>query len=186
MEGTLHRTIFRVAVLRVGVRVDPETQRRLESIAAGRTYTDEAAQQVAGAMLDADDVLIVVEFQRSVSYERFMRAIEGDIRRARDANLVREADYRSALEALPTWFRPLEARGMRRGDLLVYRLHPDALQTRLITSEGQIWVDRIDVGPGPRRTFLASYFAPDSRLRRTLIRSLFDQAFATSGRGPEP
>jgi hypothetical protein len=174
MEGKLQRTIFQIPILRVGVRVDPETQHKLAAIARGRDYSDARAQRAARAMLEAQDVLIVVEFQRTVSFERFMRAIQGDIRRAWEADLIPDADYQQISQALPEWFAPIEGRGMRAGDLLIYRLHPDSLRTRFMSAEGEIFIDRLDPGAVPRRTFLASYFAPDTRLRRALLQSLFD------------
>jgi hypothetical protein len=76
-------------------------------------------------------------------------------------------------DGLARWFAPLKKRGIREGDRFAYRGRPAGLYTLVVDHEGEKLLDLTQEGSEPKRTMLASYFAPGSDFREPLVRSLF-------------
>jgi hypothetical protein len=173
MRTLLQKTIFRIDVLRLEVRVDEETRRRIEELARNRGYSDEVADAIAAVAIQAKDAWIQITLLRDVSLSRFVGGVRDGLRQARKAGIITPQNYRHVSQSLPKWFAFLEERELQKGDQIYYRIQGDAMRTAYRGVRGEILLDKTDYGDDPRLAVLGSYFAPDSDFREGLIRSLF-------------
>lgn len=172
MHMKYERTWFGIDVANVDVWFDPATRDRFREIAAGQRYTDPLAEQIARTALQAGNVVVQVEFLRSASLGEFLDAAKKNLARARDAGYISSDTFTTAWNGVRTDFAALGKRGFKHGDRLLYRAHPDSLQT-VVTSGNQVLLDVLSRDVGARQSMLASYFAPRSDFRTGLIKSLF-------------
>lgn len=172
MHMLLEKTFLRVDVLTVDIQVGERTRQRLQQLASGARRLEDVEDQIAATVIDADQVLVTLQFERSVDFPRWLQEVRASLRKGLDAGLIAEPTFREVSNGLPEWFKPMTARGWADGDRIVYRGFPDGMRTFAVTATGEILVDRTDKGATGRRTMLAGYFAPDTDFREPLIASL--------------
>jgi hypothetical protein len=172
MHMKLEKTWLGVDVARVNVRFDPATASRMRELASGHEYSASVAEPIARVALDADAVDVDVEFLRDVSLGDFLEAAHDNLRHARDAGYISDAQFATAWQAVQTKFAPLAKHGFHDGDRLMYRAREGSLQT-IVKSGDRVLLDTTTRDPGGRRAMIASYFAPKSDFRKGLIKSLF-------------
>jgi hypothetical protein len=172
MHMLLERTIFRVDVLTVDVRVDEETRRELDRIARTASRLDERAAAIANVVVDARQVLVTLEFKRRVSFNAWLGGARDNLQKALRANLIEDETFRYVSDGLPQWFDAIASRGFDSGDRIIYRGYPTSLRTLAVSADGEILVDQTADGPTPHRTMLAGYFAPGTEFREALVESL--------------
>lgn len=172
MRMLYERTIFKVDVLTVSMRFDQPTQRTFEETARGRSYTEDLAETIARAAVDAENAFLEVRFERDVALDRWVDGVRDNLRMARRWGVIDEETHRHVSEQLPVWFRSIADRGFQEGDRILYRAYPDRLRTVLIGVDGRTFLDQTDRGVGPRRALIGGYFAPGSDFREPLVRSL--------------
>ncbi len=174
MSTLLEKTVFQVDVLVLEVCFGSAAAERLDSLAADRRYSESLADSVATAALGAEHVRARIEFLRGVDLGQFLDGIRENLDRAREAGILTDEEYASIAESLPRWYAFLEDRGIREGDLMLYRIRGDTLRTAYRSAGGERLLDQTDVGPERRLSVLGGYFAPDSDFREGLIRSLLE------------
>lgn len=174
MHMLLQKTFLRIDVAVIEVRVDKPTQARLMGLAAGKPYSATLADSLARATMAAERGIVQMTFKRSVSLGRWMGVVRDNLEQARKAGTITPALEQKVSRALPDWFSALRDRGYEKNDRLIYGLAPDGLRTVVVSSSGQVLLDRMDHEPDVRMVVLASYFAPGSEFREPLLRSLFD------------
>lgn len=179
MEMLLERTIFRVNVLTLTVRLGPEPAGRIEELVRAGGAAEAVEDSVARVAARATDAFARLEFRRTVSLERFVREVRANLGRAVADGYLGEADARRIGAGMPRWFSFLEERKIREGDRILYRVRGDTLRTLFVAADGEVLLDQTDVGPERRLAVLGSYFARGSDFRLPLIRSLLE-------RGPPP
>ncbi len=175
MSALLEKTLFKVDVLTLQVRVSEGTAAELARLVRGGKYSDELADSVAALVLRERDAWARIEFQRGVSLRQLVDGIRDNMKKAVEAGLLAEEDFATITAALPVWFGFLEAAGASRGDEILYRIRGDSLRTVSRTVGEEVLLDQVDVGPERRMSVLGSYFAPGSDFRKGLIRSLFQR-----------
>ncbi len=173
MSTLLEKTLFKVDVLTLQVRVSEETAAELSRLVRGREYSDELADSAAAVVLRERDAWARIEFQRSVSLNQLVDGIRDNMKKAVEAGLLEEEDFATITAAMPVWFGFLAVEGASRGDEILYRIRGDSLRTVYRTVGKEVLLDQVDVGPERRMAVLGSYFAPGSDFRKGLIRSLF-------------
>jgi hypothetical protein len=176
MHMLLEKTIFQVDVLFLDIRLGAREAARLQSILAGREYSDELADSVAAVALDSRSAWARIEFKRDVSLEQFLDGIRKNLGRAEDAGIVTPEEYEDIVASLPRWYAFLVGGQIRSGDQMLYGIRGDTLHTVFRGAEGDILLDQVDVGPQRRLAVLGGYFAPKSDFRESLVRSLFRAA----------
>ena len=172
MHMLLEKTILGIDVLTVDVRLGEQTRRQVEQIVSGASGPSPREQEIVAAVLDADQVLVTLEFKRNVSFNLWLRGVRDSLQRARDAQLIEPQTFRSVSEGLPAWFRAKAERGFATGDRIIYRGYPDRMHTLVVSAAGDVIVDRLDEGVTGRRAMLAGYFAPGTDFRKPLVASL--------------
>jgi len=176
MHMMLQKTILRINVATIDVRVDQQTQSRLANLLRGQVYSDNLAQQLASVAIAAGRAVVQMQFKRDVSLDRWIGVVHENLEQARVAGLIDAGLERQVDQGLPQWFASLRQRGYQKGDRLIYAVERDSLRTVVVSAAGQVMVDRFEREQGTRRVVLASYFAPGSDFREPLLRSLWGAA----------
>jgi len=176
MSTLMEVTIFGIDVLTLTVRVSPETGDRLGTLVEGRDYSDALADSVAAVILETDDLWARQVFERDASRDRMLDGMAETSRRALEAGYIGQAHHDDFVEGLPEMFDFLEERGIEEGDEVFFRIRGDTVRTLYRTSGGEVLMDRSVVDPEARRGSVPGFFAPGTRFREGLVRSL------TSGR----
>jgi hypothetical protein len=175
MHMLLQKTILRINVATIDVRVDKEVQSRLATQGRDQSYSEALANQLTQTILGAKSAVVQMQFARDVSLKRWLGVVHESLEQARTAALIDANLERRVKQVLPQWFAALKDRGYEKGDRLIYGVSPDGMRTMVISASGQVLVDRNDPDPGARRVVLASYFAPESDFREPLLRFLLEK-----------
>jgi hypothetical protein len=171
----LEKTLFRIDVARLRIRFGPETAREVADLlllgppGGDRTVLEDA---VAHRALGATDAWATLEFERGIGFERFLEGIRDGVEVALQAGYLDPPFARNLSDSLPGWYARLRERGVRDGDVMMYRIRGDTLRTVFRTVEGEVVVDQTDVGAQPRLAVLGGFFGPGSDFREGLLESL--------------
>jgi len=172
MHMRLQKTLLKINVADIDVRVDKPTQAKLAQTAGGQAYSEALDYQLAPIAIAAPHAVVQMQFVRDVPLNRWMGVVRDNMEQARDAGLITRDIERRVSDALPNWFAPLKDRGYLKGDRVIYHVTPQALRTVVVSEGGQVLLDMTEHEEGARRVVLASYFAPKSDTREPLLRSL--------------
>ena len=172
MHMLLEKTVLRVDVATIDVRVDPKTQKQFADIKKGKAYDDAVESQLARAALSAETAVIQLKFVRSVSLSQWIDGVRESLEKAQKAGLIDGALRKTVSDGLPVWFKALEDSGFEDGDRVLYKISPGKLRTVAVTKGGRVAVDRTDTGSDKTKLVLASYFAPGTDYRELLLKSL--------------
>ena len=176
MHMLLQKTVLKINVADIDVRFDRPTQAKFAGVAKGKTYSDAVGQQLAQAAVDAPRAVVQMHFKRDIPLNRWRGVVKDNLEEARKAGLItREVEDR-VNKGLPDWFGALTKRGYEKGDKLIYSVSPEGVRSVVVSTAGQVLVDRTDAGYDARRVVLGSYFASGSEFREPLLKSLFEQA----------
>jgi hypothetical protein len=155
-DALLEKTIFRVDVARLRVRFGSETAQALEALLDGNPRSDPLADSLAVLAARTQNAWAGLTFQRDVGFDRFLSGIRDGVKVARDAGLIDPVFARSLSDSLPEWYALVRERGVRDGDVMMYRIHGDTLRTVYRTVDGEVLVDQVDTGPQPRLSVMSS------------------------------
>ncbi len=172
MSALLEVTIFQIDVLTLTVRVGPEEAARLEALADGQEYGPELADSVAAVILGTEDAWAHQVFHRDVGMGRFLGGVRETAEKAAEAGYITWEYFEEFSANLPIWFGFLEETGAKKGDEIVFRIREDRLRTVYRTVDGRILLDREAEGEEARRASIPSFFAPGTRFRERLVKSL--------------
>jgi hypothetical protein len=174
MHMLLQKTLLKINVATIDVRVDRQAQGRLAELARDKSYSYALDAQLAPIAIGASRAVVQMQFVRDIPLNRWMGVVRDNLEQAREAGLIsREIEQRVG-QGIPAWFASLKDRGYQKGDRLIYAVSPDALRTVVVSAGGQVLLDMVERDPGVRRVVLASYFAPKSDSREPLLRSLLE------------
>lgn len=172
MHMLLEKTVLKVDVAKIEVAVDKPTQEKLAAAAAGKTFSPALESELAKIVLKADEAIIQMKFVRDVSLNQWIDGVRESLDKAVAAGLLSPALKKQVSDGLPTWFKAAEARGLKVGDRIIYRVRANSLRSMIVQNDGKIVVDRTDEGADKGDMTLASYFAPGTDYRTLLLQSL--------------
>lgn len=173
MQTLLEKTIFNVDVLWLTLRLQGPAGQRLREIRDRDTLTDEIADSVAHIAVDAECADAQIDFVRDISRDRFLDGLRDSAGKAWEGGLLDEETFRFIEEASSDWYPFLRERGVMDGDRMTYTIRGDTLVIEYRSPDGELLLDRTDVGAGRTRSVLAGYFAPGSDFRDGLMEALF-------------
>ena len=174
-DALLEKTIFRVDVARLRVRFGSETAQALEVLLDGTPRSDTLADSLVVLAVRTQDAWAGLTFQRNVGFDRFLSGIRDGVKVARAAGLIDPVFARTLSDSLPGWYASVRERGVRDGDMMMYRIRGDTLRTVFRTADGEVLVDQVDVGSQPRLSVMGGFFAPGSDFRKGLVSSLLNR-----------
>ena len=172
MHMLLEKTILKVDVLTVDVRVSKSAQSKLAALAQGKSYTADLGKQLADVAIKSDHALVQLTFKRDVGLDMWIEAVRENLQQARAAGLISAALEKRVSAGLPGSFQAIQSRGYKTGDRVLYRVKPESLRTVVVTKDGTPLIDRTDKDEEAARVVMASYLAPGSDFREPLLRSL--------------
>jgi len=175
MHMLLQKTVLKINIANIDVRVDKPTQGKLAGLAAGKAYSYELDDQLARAAIAAPHAVVQMQFVRDIPLNRWIGVVRDNMELAREAGLFGRDLEQKVSNGIPQWFAPLAERGYQKNDRLIYSITPDTLRTVVVSAAGQLLLDLSDHEAGARRVVMASYFAPKSDTREPLIRSLWER-----------
>lgn len=167
----LERTVFRVDVLTVELRLGPHTAERVRGLVA----TNAPRDSIARVALRSRDAYVRIEFVRDVGMDRFIEGVREDLRRVADAGIIDRETFEGVSSRLPGWYDFLEGRGVREGDELLYRVRGDTLHSGYRSASGELLLRQTDVGRERRLAVLGSYLVQGSSFREGLLGSLLGE-----------
>ena len=173
LQAVLKKSFLKLEVARVQIRVDPDTQRKLATIAEGRKRTDALESGAVQAVMQSRNVLISSEVRRDVPFARYSEAVQSDLVAARESGMVTENAYWVIVRLVPDWLRPLRDRGLKKGDRFLCRIEGGSMRVTFRDTDGRTLVERSLENSEAARAVLAGYLAPDSSCRNELLGSLF-------------
>ncbi|MDX1393897.1 MAG: hypothetical protein R3195_05885 [Gemmatimonadota bacterium] len=176
MGFLVERTIFKVDVLYITVRVDEDTANGLERLVDGNSaYGRGLEDSVAALVRAAPEAVAEIRFVRDVSLEQFLEGVDEDMASARDAGWITPETFDEITSGLRDWFSFLEAEGIASGDRLTYHVRGDTLRTTYRRDGAASPVlDQTDIGDQNVQALWGGYFAPGSSFRESLVRSLWE------------
>ncbi len=172
MHMLLEKTFLKVDVATIDIRYGAKTQSKFAKAAQGKTLNPALEEQLAKLAVAADDAVVQMRFERNVSLSQWSDQVEASLGKAVKAGYITAARRDHVVKNLSKWFAPIGKRGYKEGDKLLYRVTPTGLRTVVVTVEGQKVVDLSQPGDAARVVF-AGYFAPDTDMRKPLLKSLF-------------
>jgi hypothetical protein len=172
MHMLLEKTLLKVDVALIDMRVDKPTQEKFAKEAAGKGYDGALEGRLARIAMDADNAVIQLKFVRDVSLSQWIDGVRESLDKAKSAGLISGDLAKQVSDGLPQWFKAQESRGFKEGDRILYRVGPDSLRTVTVTGSGNVIVDRTDNGSEKSNMVLATYFAPGTDYRELMLRSL--------------
>jgi hypothetical protein len=171
MHMLLEKTILKVDVVTIDVRVDGKAQGEFTKIAQGKKIEGDVEEQLAKAALAIDNAVVQMKFERDVSLSQWIDQVSGSLDKAVSAGYITSGRKSQVMNGLPNWFAPVKDRGFKEGDKVLYRVQNGGVRTVLVQADGQTTVDQNDNGADAARVLFAGYFAPDADLRG-LLRTL--------------
>lgn len=172
MHMLLEKTLLKVDVALIDMRVDKPTQAKFSQEAAGKSYNSALEGGLARIAMGADNAVIQLKFVRDVSLSQWIDGVRDSLDKAKSAGLITGALAKQVSDGLPEWFKAQESRGFKEGDRILYHIGPDQLRTVSVTTSGDVLVDRTDKGADKANLVLATYFAPGTDYRELMLRSL--------------
>ena len=172
MHMLLQKLVFNVAD--IDARFDPQTQSRFAQLATGKAYSPDLGHQLALAAIDAKHAIVQMQFKRDIPLNRWVGVVKDNLEQARKAGLITHDVEQRVGASLPQWFGALKDRGYEKGDRLIYAVTPDAVRSVVVSTGGQVFVDRTETGHEGRRVVLGSFFATGSEFREPLLKSMFE------------
>lgn len=170
MHFLLEKTILKIDVVTIDLRVGAKAQSEFIKIAGGKKIEGPIEEHLAKAALAVDDAVVQMKFERDVSLNQWVDQVGSSLDKAVAGGYLTAARKEQVHHNLPKWFAAIKERGFHEGDKVLYRVNPSSLRTVLQTVEGQTLVDQTDTGDASKVLF-AGYFAPGADLR-PLLRSL--------------
>jgi hypothetical protein len=174
MHMRFQKTILKINVADIDVRIDKPTQARVADLARNHGYSESLEQQIAPVAIGAARAVVQMQFVRDVPLKRWMGVVRDNLEQAREAGLITKEIEKKVSDGLPGWFGALDKRGYEKGDRLIYSVTPDAVRTVVVSAGGQTLIDMTERDPEARKVVMASYFAPKSDFREPLLRSLVE------------
>jgi hypothetical protein len=172
LSALLEVTIFQIDVLTLTVRVGADDAELIGALVEGREYSAELADSVAAVILETRDAWAHQVFHRNVGMGRFLGGIRETAEKAAEAGFITREYFEEFSANLPIWFSFLEETGSKKGDEIVFRIRGDRLRTVYRTVDGRILLDQEAEGAEARRASIPSFYAPGTRFRERLVKSL--------------
>ena len=159
MHMLLQKTVLKIDVATVDVRVDRPTQAHFAELARGQQYSYPLDAQLASAAIAAPHAVVQMQFVRDVPLNRWIGVVRDNLELAREAGLITRDIEQKVSNAIPQWFAPLAERGYQKNDRLIYSVTPDTLRTVVVSAGGQPLLDLSDHEAGARRVVMAQSWA---------------------------
>lgn len=188
-SALLEKTIFKLDVALLTLRLGPETTSELEGLLRARGSQAMSEDELVELAVHTRNSSARLRFLRGIGFERFLDGIRDSLEAARRAGWVDQAFERTLSDGFPIWYSPLRDRGVKEGDAMFYFIRGDTLRTVFRTRDGRNVVDHVDVSSMAVLSVMGGFLAPESDFRDGLLDTLSqaispDPGEPRGGRGP--
>jgi len=172
-DYVLEVTIFKIDVVRLNLRIDPETARGVAALITSGDRTPEIEDSVAVRLMQTPSAEARMTFLRGMSGQQFLDNTVGTLRRLGEEGLLSSAEVEALDRSTQTRFAFLDDSGIEAGDYLEQVLRGDSVTTTFVTSSGQQVMRDVQVGGEHRIALLGSYFGRTSDFRDGLLDQMY-------------
>lgn len=176
LEMVYRRTIFRIDIMHLSVRVDSAADRRIRALVDGRGWGDALADSVAAAVLAAERLQVETRFLRDVTLDQFMGGMADNLDRARDDGLLSQEERDEVEAETGERFLRFAEGGLPKGWAVRYEIHGQEVAMAVLDAQGAVLLESRGAGHARRMAVLGSYLAPSSDFREDLLRSAFHRS----------
>jgi hypothetical protein len=183
------RTILKVDVLHLDLRVDSATATDVASLVAANAsdkVDDSLRDAVASAYLAAQRMEIDLEFLRNISADQFINGKADDLESLVEDRLLEPEVAAELADEFEHLFAFLEQDGIRNGDRLDFRVFGDTVRAVYVAIAGDTLQAYERIGSHQRIAILGAYFAEGSSFRDGLVKTVLDCLLGPVGRCPVP
>jgi len=172
-DYVLEVTIFKIDVVRLNLRIDPETARRVAALTRSGDRTPGLEDSVAAELMQTPSAEARMTFLRGMSGQQFLDNTVATLHRLGEEGLLSSAEVEALDRSARTRFAFLDDSGIAAGDYLGQVLRGDTVTTNFLTLGGQQLMRDVQVGSEHRTALLGSYFARASDFRNGLLEQMF-------------
>lgn len=167
-------TFMGIDIARLDVWLAGGDAARVDALVRGAKKPKDARDAIADAVMAGEGPwMLTMTYLRDSDYERFARGIRKGIEVAVEAGAIGQVDGARLLATQETDTRPIRERGVRKGDMLAYRIDATSVRTVYIGAEGEVLIDAHHTDDAFGRYLRTSWFTAKSRFRDGLVASLF-------------
>jgi hypothetical protein len=165
-------TFMKIDVADVDVRLSPAAAQEIERITPAPGFSDDVGDAIEAVLLETDTLLVRMKFRRDADFEKFLNGARNNLNAARRGGVISEDEFGEVYSGLARTMSSLDERGVKKGDVVCYRLDGSTLRIVYMDDAGVALVDESHSGSQWARGIKGSYFSTESRFRDKLIRSL--------------
>jgi hypothetical protein len=162
----------RVDILDLDIQFGLDTARQFEELTSRRNLDAGLTNAIAAVAARSQDAYIRLHFLRDVDLDRFIKKARDNTKAVFEAGLITREDYEEISSNLPLWYSVLEKRGIKKNDMMLYRVKGDSLHIVHRGLDGTVFIDQRDQGAERRLALLGGYFVPTSEFCKSLVNSL--------------
>ena len=124
MHMLLQKTVLKINVATVDVRVDKPTQARFAELARGQQYSYPLDAQLAAAAIAAPHAVVQMQFVRDVPLNRWIGVVRDNLELAREAGLITATSSSGSATRSRSGSRRSQERGYQKRRRLIYAVTP--------------------------------------------------------------
>jgi hypothetical protein len=168
-------TFMKIDVADVEVFVTSADAARIEAAIGDGARTSEREAAVTAIIADADPMAVSMRYLRDAGYDRFTKGIASGVDAAYQGEQLTDDERRSVHDQFLIAVAGLEERGVKEGDVLVYRVDEDQVSLRVVDAAGLHLADATYRGDMYPRAVRGMYVCCKSDFLEKLVRSAFTE-----------
>jgi hypothetical protein len=154
--------------------LDPASASAAERTVATGGYSKGRARALEMALLDGNPMLLRMELARSGGAARFIAATRDNLEAAVVCGAMSQAAFEKLWPVVEGLLEPIEARGMEKGDAILYRIDGSRVRIVYLDPGGEVLVDGTYEGREAARGFVGSFMCRETAFSEKLIRSAWE------------
>jgi len=168
-------TFMKIDVADIEALLTSADAARIEAAVGDGERTDEAEAEVEAILAGADPVVVSMRYVRDSSFGRFTKGMASGVDAAYDGEQLTDAERRSVHDQFLIGLTPMEERGVKEGDTLVFRVDGDAVSLRVVDAAGLRLAEASYEGNVYARAVRGMYICCKSNFLEKLVRSAFEE-----------
>ena len=164
-------TFMKIDVADVDAFLTPDDAAAIKAIPATTTGRDRR-EQIRDILLAAQSCVMRMTFLRDASWDRILKGIRKNLEAAAKERIITTEEFEMIWSQFQSDFHAMQARGVRKGDALYYRVDPEGVRCIFFGDDGTTLASVERTGDAHIRGTRGAFFGPKSRFSRKLIESL--------------
>jgi hypothetical protein len=174
MRTKFEVTFMKIDVADIEVRLTSRTAAGLAKHLEGEKPSDDVIAAIAEEVLEADTLMIRMNYLRDGDFDKLRRGFQRNLEDALKSDSIDEPEFETMWTELQQELSPLEGRGVKKGEDLVFRVEGTAMWIVILAVEGETLLSIARNGSEWARGVKGSFLGRESRFHKGLVRSLFE------------